>query len=260
MNIYGDLRYVSPEEFASWKAPDSARRREAFFRDQVLAVPRPSGVSEQRLREMFEEDHPLGWLEHAQAFSAEGPVGRWLRACSAVLKLEGTLYVHGGLSPSYAGASIDSTNAAVRADLETADPLQLSISTDVQGPLWYRGLAFGDEAPLTAHVDALLERHAAARIVIGHTLAAPAILPRFGGKVIVIDCGISAAYNALPAALLLADGRPFALHRGRRLPLPTDPAALLPYLRSAAALDPAPSPLLRYMEGRWTVRPVNEDG
>lgn len=253
MNIYGDLRYVSPPEFASWAGPDSARLRDAFFRQRVLTIPRPPAVTNAVLRRMFEEEHPLGWLEHAHAFSAGGEVGRWLRGCPAVLRLDGTLFVHGGLSPAYAGASIESMNAAVRADLETAGPLQLSIATDVQGPLWYRGLAFGDEAPLAAHVDALLERHGVSRIVIGHTLAAPAILPRFGGKVIVIDCGISALYHALPAALLIEDGRLIALHRGHRLPIPAGPAALPAYLRAAAALDPAPSPLLRYIQGRWTV-------
>ena len=44
--------------------------------------------------------------------------------------------------------------------------------------------------------------------------------------------------------LLIEEGKPYALHRGNKLELPKDNRAdLLRYLKEAAALDPAPSPL-----------------
>jgi hypothetical protein len=43
---------------------------------------------------------------------------------------------------------------------------------------------------------------------------------------------------------LIENQQPYALHRGKKLDLPTDTGGdLLRYLKQAAALDPMPSPL-----------------
>ena len=69
-------------------------------------------------------------------------------------------------------------------------------------------------------------------------------MPRYGGRVVVIDVGLSAVYGGPPAALLLEEGRAYALHRGQRLPLPEDDGeSLLRYVREVAALEPDPSRL-----------------
>jgi hypothetical protein len=85
------------------------------------------------------------------------------------------------------------------------------------------------------------------RIVVGHTYAQAAITPRFGGKVVMIDIGLSRVYdNVGKVGCLEIDGdRAIALHRGQKLELPKDESGpdMLRYLREAAALDPKPSPL-----------------
>jgi hypothetical protein len=71
-----------------------------------------------------------------------------------------------------------------------------------------------------------------------------AVLPRFGGKVVLADVGISEAYGARRACVLIEGDSVASLHRGRRIPLPRGGALeLLEYLREAASLDPQPSPL-----------------
>ena len=66
---------------------------------------------------------------------------------------------------------------------------------EADGPLWYRGLATlpDDRQPA---VDALLKRHGARRIVLGHTPQLPEarIRTRFGGLVVLIDTGMLASY------------------------------------------------------------------
>src|SRR5688572_28488933 len=65
MNMLGDLRYVSPEEFAAFQEPDSQRRRSAVW-ERLLAERRrrgePAPTDEDRQR--FEAEVPLGWVEH----------------------------------------------------------------------------------------------------------------------------------------------------------------------------------------------------
>src|SRR5262249_26233605 len=100
------------------------------------------------------------------------------------------------------------------------------------------------EDEIREHVDKVLAFHGARRIVVGHTVTDGAITPRLGGKVVSIDIGLSSVYGARLACLLLEGGQAYALHRGRKLPLPSDSGRdFLEYLRQAAALDPQPSPL-----------------
>lgn len=114
---------------------------------------------------------------------------------------------------------------------------------------WYRGLAQGSEADLRAHVQSLLRTHKVNHIVVGHTTSPGAIVPRFGGSVLLIDVGLSQHYGARPACLVVERRALFALHRGRLLLLPPPrPDTLLAYLRTAASLDPAPSPLESLIE------------
>jgi hypothetical protein len=115
------------------------------------------------------------------------------------------------------------------------------VSTDPEGPLWFRGLAQGDPS-LLPHLEALLKRHGARRMVVGHTPTEGLVFPRYGGRLIQIDVGMSKIYGGPPAALLIEDGKLIALHRGRRVPLPeADGEAVLRYVREIAALEPDPA-------------------
>ena len=81
---------------------------------------------------------------------------------------------------------------------------------EADGPLWYRGLATMPEDQQPA-VDALLRRHGARRIVLGHTPQLPAarIRTRFGGLVALIDTGMLTSYfkGGQPSALEIQEGR-----------------------------------------------------
>ncbi len=69
--------------------------------------------------------HPEGYVEYATAFTAEGAYGRWLRERSAVARVGGSIFAHGGLSPELAasgkGGSIEAINDAVAAELARWD-------------------------------------------------------------------------------------------------------------------------------------------
>ena len=106
------------------------------------------------------------------------------------------------------------------------------------GPLWYRGLATLPEDQQPA-VDALLSRHGARRIVLGHTPQLPAgrIRTRFGGLVVLIDTGMLTSYfkGGQPSALEIQDGRLTAIYLSGREPLSGTAAVVSPAWAAANA-------------------------
>ena len=257
MNIYGDLHDTSPGEFAAFRDQNSVKLRQQYYKqhvDEIQKAPPPSGLPafDDDYRKRWESQFPLGYFEHRQQLGPDGTYGKWIRSHNAVIKINDMVFLHGGISPRYVATPISEINRRVLAELEDPSKLQGSILVDEEGPLWYRGLAQGDQRALAPQVETVLRNLGAARIVIGHTPVAGAVLPRFGGKVILIDVGMSRFYFGAQACLLVENGKPYALHRGRRLDLPSDFGKdLLRYVRQAAALDPPPSPLgnaITYLE------------
>jgi len=248
MNLYGDLRYAVKADYDAFRDADSADVRERALQ-AVLRQMQAAGKSQVDLpsfRKKFEEEHPLGWVERQAAFGQEGKYGKWLRQKDAILKINDIVFVHGGISPKYSLSTIKFINDRVRAELADPSKLKDGVTTDEEGPLWYRGLA---EAPendraVSEALDEFLKNQQARHIVVGHTPQV-AVLPRFQGKVILIDVGLSAVYGGPPAFLLMESSKFYAVHRGRQLDLPVDGGSVLQYLNAAAAMDPPDSQLRR---------------
>src|SRR5579872_2166288 len=118
MNMEGDLRYTTPGEFAAFATPGSAAVRDAYYAALVEALkehPPPGGLPkfDAAYRAQFDASHPLGWVEHQAAWSTEGAYGRWVLTHSAIIRIDDTLYLHGGLGPEFAGFDVDVMNKAV---------------------------------------------------------------------------------------------------------------------------------------------------
>jgi hypothetical protein len=242
MNMLGDLRYVTPEEYASYKSIDAEALREQVY----LASADPASREDPAYRSAWMDARPLGLIELVQAFSAKGKYGRWLREHDTIAKVGDTLFVHGGISPTYATLQASEVNTRVKTALASTTPETEPLLTDQEGPLWYRGLALVPEAELAAHVDALLALHGVSRIVVGHTVAPGVVLPRFGGKVILNDVGLSAAYGGPPSSLEIHGAEVSVRHRGTLIRVPTSPD-LKAYLEAARAVEPTESRLRAWM-------------
>lgn len=254
MNVYGDLRYVTPEEYAAFATRRSDEYRERYYALHVEELKAQTPKQQWpdfdgAYREKWMAEHPPGYFEKRLAFQPDGEYGKWITHNEAMIRINDMLFLHGGLSPAYATMPIDDLNEAVQAPLQGKAPLAGSAAVADDGPLWYRGMALNPEETESPNVETALAAHGVNHIVIGHTPIQGAVIPRFGGKVIVIDVGLSAYYGSRQACLLVENGEIFAIHRGKRLKLPMGgDEDLLRYLEQAAALDPAPSPLLGKIE------------
>jgi hypothetical protein len=213
MNLLGDYRYTTPGEFAAFADKDSASRRDRVYevnQPKIEAAARATNpaLTAQQIRDVWMSQHPLGWIEHSLAWSPSGELGQWASRNPAVVKINGTLFVHGGISVEYAHWSIDEINRRVGAAMSVADDSNASILNDPLGPLWYRGLIATDpeaEAVRAARkakhptpeleLDDVLTAYGAKRMVIGHTPDLKGIEIIGGGRLVRIDTGNSRFYG-----------------------------------------------------------------
>ena len=248
MNLYGDLRYVSAAEYESYRNSNSPEKRDAYWNQHVEERKAQGLQTDQGYRNMWEKEHPLGWFEHRLAFSSTGTYGKWLRDRKALIQINDLLFLHGGIGPKYLTTTAAELNRRIRDELEDFSKLEGGVTMDSEGPLWYRGLANGSQEQLSGHVDQVLKNYGVRHLVLGHTPTGGAVLPRFQGRVILIDVGLSKVYGGTPACLISENSKLYALHRGQLLELPMEPGGVIAYLKKAATLDPPPSPLQKLIQ------------
>ena len=239
MNGYGDLRYVTDGEYRAFADRDSLKRLEQLYRDQVQWI--RENVPEEEWPEFdaeFREEwfarRPPGFLEHRWSWLPDGEIGEWVLTRPALLKIGRSLFVHGGIGPAYANWTIEQLNTAVTEALKDVDNVENTILRDEQGPLWYRGLALHPEEREVAHLETLLENFGVDRIILGHTVTGGVIVPRFGGRVLLADVGLSGYYGNCLACLIIENDKVFAQYRNGRIQIPVGEGTegLLKYLKT----------------------------
>jgi hypothetical protein len=233
MRLVSDWRYVSQGETDAFKTGDSADLRERalkVFSAEAEKTAKAAGkpFDPESYREQFMKELPLGSLEMRFAFDAKGEYGAWVRQRAAVARINGILFLHGGISEPVSMMGCEGVNAAVRKDLLSL-PIPLEqvaslFSASETGPLWYRGLASEPESSLAPTLDVILERMKARALVIGHTTVAGKLTPRLGGRVILIDTGmVNGEFypGGVPSALEINGDKATAIYLDHREPLVT---------------------------------------
>lgn len=174
MVLRGDLRYLNPQY------------------QQVSAV---LGQSQQQL------------------YGADTVLGQWLRRQPLFVRINDSLFVHGGLSPAFAALtqspeqvllqyrqSIGKSRQALQ-----AEPVQALLQGS-DGPLWYRGY-FRTQSDFSATtLRQLLSRYGATRVIVGHTTM-DQVYQHHAGLVLSTDSDIKDGEQG--EVLQFADGRFF---------------------------------------------------
>jgi hypothetical protein len=231
MNLYGDLRYVTPKDYESFANDGSAKNR----------PPADAG-------------QPAGFPERCQALSADGLYGKWIRTLPAVARISDTVFLHGGINPDLAMFGIDKINEEVATEIKSFDVYKQFmaerkiaspcsslderisaaraalakakgkdaevlkaflecaswLSINEGGPLWFRGYAQWTDAEGASSMDRVTQALKVSRFVVGHTVQSKGeILSRFDGRVYLIDTGMLASYfpGGRASALIIQDGK-----------------------------------------------------
>lgn len=126
LNMIGDLRYVTPEIASAFADAKSESRREKAWEDyQRLVAARAKARTTlpevlTQTRETWMAAHPPGWLEYREALGPRGRYGKWLRGKPIAVVLDGTLFMHAGISPDQP-ATVDEVNKRARQEIARYD-------------------------------------------------------------------------------------------------------------------------------------------
>jgi hypothetical protein len=115
MNMIGDMRYVSREEYQAFANEETAEQRGRWFRAYLGRQPVPR--DEPALRKKFDAEFPAGYFALRDAFGADGKYGGWLLSKPIIAVINDTAFVHGGLSPLVAEYDLDGINSALQSQL-----------------------------------------------------------------------------------------------------------------------------------------------
>jgi hypothetical protein len=247
MNLIGDLRYVTPPDYAAFAADETDAMREAAYGRYAATL----GGDVPETRAAFENAYPRGYFARREAFSPRGRYGAWLLSLQAIVVVGDTAFVHGGLPAITAEEPFDAFNAKFTADLrrylelreqlaaqgvlsavdmardfETAEAAQattspalapvlaefLALATapeqSVDGPLWYRGSVYCKPLLERPIFEAAIAQLAVERVVVGHTPTGDRrARSLYDGKLIMLDTGMLAAYYNGRPAALVIEGK-----------------------------------------------------
>ncbi|KAI9567401.1 Metallo-dependent phosphatase-like protein [Boletus coccyginus] len=215
MNAIGDWRYVYPSEIETFGSISA--RQKAVTTGWLGSTWASNYTTAARL-----PLHSLLGPPNTDFPPEKGSV--YTRANAGPLSHAAFSFVHGGLAPTYPNlqpfpSAINNLSASLLRRLRSRSPQPpphpphtypgLPAGTTREearlyssdGPLWYRGWAEETESKVCEKVDEVLQKTGTRRMVMGHTPNLQNIMARCGGKVLIIDTGISHAYGGALSAL-----------------------------------------------------------
>ncbi len=124
MNLQGDWRYVTPADYESFAADESDAMRAAAYAVFAAAA---AGSESPAPRSGFDASYPRGFFARRAAFAPTGAYGAWLLTLPAIVVINDTAYVHGGL-PKLVAERGPAINDRLRADLARSLALRASLA------------------------------------------------------------------------------------------------------------------------------------
>jgi hypothetical protein len=223
MNLTGvvfssDHSYVTLDQFISFLPETYRKQQEDALAKRVLKLrARDGGINFKSVVDTFWNslrDSPSAQRQYVLNLNNE--YGGWLRQLNVAIKINDIVFVHGGISEKYSNWGLREINDRYRLELadywnaylrsRTPRIIQPSILYRGDSPLWYRDLANVPEKDLKEELDVILSNLGAKIMIIAHTPRIPknmADMERFGGKVWIVDTGISHVYHGGRAAALV---------------------------------------------------------
>lgn len=141
LNLIRDTRDVAsnPELCARFTDERSAERREAAWKgwrewrdrqqrrrgeldaEEEAKLDEPLRRFLEQSRDQWMASHPAGLVEYQRALAPDGEYGRWLRGLSTAVRVDDTLFLHGGISPELGVSTLEELDRLHREEIDAAD-------------------------------------------------------------------------------------------------------------------------------------------
>ncbi len=116
MNLIGDRRYISKEEYAAFIPEEPSDLRAKQFEKFLIEENLTSDPVSQAL---FKKRFPPGYFGLHLAFKANSNYGRWLSEKPLMIVINDKIMVHGGLSKSTGEMGLAGVNTKLKTDMKT---------------------------------------------------------------------------------------------------------------------------------------------
>jgi len=145
------MRYVSGPEYAAFAEDEAPEERARWF---DLYVER-QGADADELVTAFDQSFPPGYFAMRSAFRPDGQYGKWLLQKDVMAVINGTAFVHGGLSQDTARLGLDGIVEMLHKDLvEFVGVLDMLTDAEILLPT---DSHYKTESILKRHMPALSE-------------------------------------------------------------------------------------------------------
>ena len=126
MNVMANVRDATPEIFATFASNTATARQEMAYQEYAAYVDARSTslgrpVPDRKTRAAWIESHPIGFVEYVEALGPEGSYGQWLRSKPVAVVVDGTVFLHGGLSGEHDAASVNEMNDRAAGEIARFD-------------------------------------------------------------------------------------------------------------------------------------------
>ncbi len=156
---------------------------------------------------------------YEKLFTNDYVLGKWLRSLPLMVKINDSLFVHGGVSPEVMakGLTMEQVNQITFDKYKNEKVVSKDLQKVLSSLIWYRGYFAKEKGCPDSVVTATLKAYKAKRIIVGHT-SHKEVVKRYDGKVIGVDSSIK---NGKKGEILLWEAGKWTrgLSNGERLPL-----------------------------------------
>ena len=133
MVLIKDLRYVDKKSYAAFGPDERPEDREDGWKSYASAHS-GSPADNPRLRAAFDDTYPPGYFAYVKMLDLEGALGAWFLTRPAVVKINGIVFVHGGLTEEAAAKGMEEINREIRESLIEFATASKALEPLVEGP------------------------------------------------------------------------------------------------------------------------------
>jgi len=140
MVLMRDLRYVDKKSYTAFAPDEKPEDREKAWAGYVKAYG-ADRAGDPKLRAAFDDSYPPGFFAYMRMLDLEGPYGAWALTRPAIVKINGIVFVHGGLTEKVAAQGLEGINRGVHEAIVAYAKAAGALEPLIKGPATFEEIS-----------------------------------------------------------------------------------------------------------------------